>query len=150
MCPAVSLWLSEGPVFFVWPLWQLSGSGFKAKASVVAMLHLCPAGNPVLFLWLLGLKSQIELITLIPANFHPAVLWHYPVVDGSLEESKLVGKQKVHGDYMESRSMRRNGCHNRGDLGLQSCEKSSDLSEIHDNTLSRVGVKKIKKREKQF
>lgn len=63
-------------------------SGFKAKASVVVMLHLCPVGDPVLFLWLLRLKSQIKLIALSPANFHPLVLWHYPVVDGSLEESK--------------------------------------------------------------
>lgn len=66
----------------------VSGSGFKAKASVVVMLHLCPVGDPILFLWLLRLKSQIELIALSPANFHPLVLWHYPVVDGSLEESK--------------------------------------------------------------
>lgn len=58
------------------------------------MLHLCPAGDPVLFLWLLRLESQIELIALSLANFHPLVLWHYPVVDGSLEESKLGVKDR--------------------------------------------------------
>lgn len=52
------------------------------------MLHLCPAGDPVLFLRLLRLISQIELIALSLPNFHSLVLWHYPVVDGSLEESK--------------------------------------------------------------
>lgn len=75
-----------------WPLVKsivtLSGSGFKTKASVVVMLHLCPTCDPILFLWLLGLKPQIELITLSPANFHSLVLWHYSVVDGSLEEAK--------------------------------------------------------------
>lgn len=58
------------------------------------MLHLCPVCDPVLFLWLLRLKSQIELITLSLANFHPLVLWHYLVVDSSLEETKLVGKER--------------------------------------------------------
>ncbi len=58
------------------------------------MLHLCPAGDPVLFLWLLRLESQIELIALSLANFYPPVLWHYPVVDGSLEETKLEGKER--------------------------------------------------------
>lgn len=58
------------------------------------MLHLCPVGDPILFLRLLRLKSQIELIALSLANFHPLVLWHYPVVDGSLEESKLVGRER--------------------------------------------------------
>lgn len=72
----------------------VSGSGPKVKASVVVMLHLCPVGDPILFLWLLRLKSQIELIPLSLANFHPLVLWHYPVVDGSLEESKLLGKER--------------------------------------------------------
>lgn len=70
------------------PRVTVSGSGPKVKASVVEMLHLCPVGDPILFLWLLRLKSQIELIALSLANFHPLVLWHYPVVDGSLEESK--------------------------------------------------------------
>ncbi len=79
----------------------MSGLGSKAKASVVVMLHLCPVGDPVLFLWLLRLKSQIELITLSLANFHPLVLWHYPVVDGSLEESKLMGKEREGGDIKE-------------------------------------------------
>ena len=65
------------------------------------MLHLCPVGDPVLFLWLLRLKSQIELIALSPSNFHPLVLWHYPVVDGSLEESKLAGKQKGEDDVTD-------------------------------------------------
>lgn len=81
-----------------WPLVKsivtLSGSGFKTKASVVVMLHLCPTCDPILFLWLLGLKPQIELITLSPANFHSLVLWHYSVVDGSLEEAKLAGRKK--------------------------------------------------------
>lgn len=54
------------------------------------MLHLCPVGDPILLLRLLRLKSQIELIALSLANFHPLVLWHYPVVDGSLEESKPI------------------------------------------------------------
>lgn len=58
------------------------------------MLHLRPVCNPVLFLWLLGLKTQIELIALSLANFHPLVLWHYPVVDGPLEESELAGKAR--------------------------------------------------------
>lgn len=66
-----------------------SGSGFKVKASVVVMLHLCPVGDPILFLWFLQLKTQIELIALSLANFHPLVLWHHPVVDRSLKESKL-------------------------------------------------------------
>lgn len=66
----------------------------QSKASVVVMLHLCPVGDPVLFLWFLRLKSQIELITFSLANFHPLVLWHYPVVHSSLEESKLVGKER--------------------------------------------------------
>lgn len=79
----------------------VSGSGSKVKASVVVMLHLCPVGDPILFLWLLGLKSKIELIALSLANFHPLVLWHYPVVDGSLEESKLVRKEREGGDITE-------------------------------------------------
>lgn len=79
------------------------GSGFQAKASVVITLHFCPVGDPVLFLWLLKLKSQIELIALSPANFHPLVLWHYPIVDGSLEESKLAGKEREEGDIKEDR-----------------------------------------------
>lgn len=58
------------------------------------MLHLCPAGDPILFLRLLRLKSQIKLIALSLANFHPLVLWHYPVVDGSLKESKLEGESE--------------------------------------------------------
>lgn len=73
---------------------MVSGSGSKVNASVVVMLHLCPVGDPILFLWLLRLKSQIELIALSLTNFHPLVLWHYPVVNGSLEESKLVGKER--------------------------------------------------------
>lgn len=66
----------------------VSGSGPKVKASVVVMLHFCPVGDPILFLWLLKLKSKIELIPLSLGNSHPLVLWHYPVVDSSLEESK--------------------------------------------------------------
>lgn len=84
------------PMFFVWCQTSMAvrGSGSKVKASVVVMLHLCPVGDPILFLWLLRLKPQIELIALSLANFHPLVLWHYPVVDGSLEESKLVRKDR--------------------------------------------------------
>lgn len=82
----------SSPGFF--GLLTLSSSGFKTKASVVVMLHLCPTCDPILFLWLLGLKPQIELITLSPANFHSLVFWHYSVVDGSLEEAKLAGKKK--------------------------------------------------------
>lgn len=85
------------PAFFVWPVsTQYDGECFRVqkKASVVVMLHLCPVCDPVLFLWLLRLKPQIELIALSLANFHPLVLWHYPVVDGSLEESKLVGRER--------------------------------------------------------
>lgn len=55
------------------------------------MLHLCPVGNPILSVWL---KSDVELIAIGLAKFHPAVLWHYPVVEGSLEESKL-GRKEV-------------------------------------------------------
>lgn len=70
-----------------WPVPQsFTASVLKAKASVVIMLHLRPAGDPILFLRLFRLKSQIELIALGLAYFHPLVLWHYPVVDGSLEE----------------------------------------------------------------
>lgn len=58
------------------------------KASVVVTLHFCPVGDPILFLRLLELKSKIELIPLSLENLHPLVLCHYPVVDGSLEESK--------------------------------------------------------------
>lgn len=76
----------------------VSGSWSKVQASVVVMLHLCPVGDPVLFLWLLRLISQIELIALSLANSHPPVLWHYPIVDGSLEESKLAGKKKMRGE----------------------------------------------------
>lgn len=86
------MWLDQAQSF-LFGLCQNSvtvcGSGFKVKASVVVMLHLGPVGDPILFLRLLGLKSQIELIAFSFANFHPLVLWHYPVVDGSLEESKL-------------------------------------------------------------
>lgn len=72
----------------------LSSSGLKAKASVVKMLHLCPVGDPVLFLRLLGTKSQIELIALGSADLHRPMLWHYPVVEGSLEEPKLPRRQR--------------------------------------------------------
>lgn len=92
-----SIWLDRAQCSLFGPC-QTSvtviGSGSIVKASVVVMLHLCPVGDPVLFLWLLRQKSQIELIALSLANFHPLVLWHYPVVDGSLEESKLQGKEK--------------------------------------------------------
>ena len=80
---------------------MVSGSGFKVEASVVVMLYLCPVGDPILFLWLLRLKSQIELIALSLANFHPLVLWHYTVVEGSLKESKLEGKRREGGDIKE-------------------------------------------------
>lgn len=58
------------------------------------MLHLCPVGDPVLFLRLLGTKSKIEPITLGSADLHRAMLWHYPVVESSLEEPKLPGRQR--------------------------------------------------------
>lgn len=93
----------SSPGFF--GLLTLSSSGFKTKASVVVMLHLCPTCDPILFLWLLGLKPQIELITLSPANFHSLVFWHYSVVDGSLEEAKLAGKKrKEEGDIKKFES----------------------------------------------
>lgn len=93
----------SSPRFF--GLLTLSSSGFKTKASVVVMLHLCPTCDPILFLWLLGLKPQIELITLSPANFHSLVFWHYSVVDGSLEEAKLAGKKrKEEGDIKKFES----------------------------------------------
>lgn len=56
--------------------------------SVVVMLHFCPVGDPILFLRLLRLEAQVKLIALSLADPHPPVLWHYPVVDGALEESK--------------------------------------------------------------
>lgn len=96
-CTAKSMWLNQAQCSLFGPCQtgvMVSGSGSKIKASVVVMLHLCPVCDPVLFLWLLRLKSQIELIALSLANFHPLVLWHYPVVDSSLEESKLVGKER--------------------------------------------------------
>lgn len=65
----------------------------KVKASVVVMLHLSPVCDPVLSLWILGLKSKIELIALSLANLHPLMLWHDPVIDSPLEESKLVGEE---------------------------------------------------------
>lgn len=68
---------------------MVSGTDFKIKASVVVMLHLSPVSDPVLFLGLLRLKSQVELIALSLANLHSLVFWHYAVVDGSVEESKL-------------------------------------------------------------
>lgn len=82
--------LYEGPL-------QTSGtasaSGSKGKkASIVILLHLRPVCDPVLFPRVLGPNTQIELIALSPANFHPLVLWHYPVVDGPPEESELWGR----------------------------------------------------------
>lgn len=71
---------------------MVSDTEFKVKASVVVMLHLCPVSDPVLFLGLLRLKSQVELIALSLAYFHSLVFWHYAVVDGSVEESKLEDK----------------------------------------------------------
>lgn len=67
---------------------KVQSLGFKVEGSVVEMLHLGPVGDPILFLRLLGLKAEIELVALSLADLHPLVLWHYPVVDGSLEESK--------------------------------------------------------------
>lgn len=64
------------------------------KASVVEMLCLGPVGDPILFLWLLGLKTQIELIAFSPANLHPLVLRHHPVIDGPFKESKLDGRRE--------------------------------------------------------
>lgn len=74
-----------------------SGSGSQAQASVIVTLHLCPVCDPVLLLWLLRLKPQIELIALSLADPHPLVLWHYPVIDGALEESKLAGREDERG-----------------------------------------------------
>lgn len=99
------------------------------------MLHLCPVGDPVLFLWLLWLKSQIKLIALSSANSHPAVLWHYTVVDGSLEEPKLAKQRKreIKNNciYLEkkitvkiSRYGREDVNNERGDYGLQGCGKT--------------------------
>ena len=82
------------------------------------MLYLCPVGDPVLFLWLLRLKSQIELIALSLANFHPLVLWHYPVVDGSLEESKLVGEKERE---REGGDIKEDTLYTAGELGLMAC-----------------------------
>lgn len=76
------------------------------------MLHLCPGCDPELFPWLLGLKSQVELMPLGLANSHPLVLWHYPVVDGSLEESMLLGNEQV-----ALKKLKRMGA-TTGDLGL--------------------------------
>lgn len=94
-CTAKSMWLHRahcslfGPLLWDW--WEVQGPKFRA--SVVVMLHFCPVGDPVLFLRFLRLKSQIKLIALSLTNFHPLVLWHYAVVDGSLEESKLRQRQ---------------------------------------------------------
>lgn len=101
------MWLNQAQCSLIGPCQtgvMMRGSGSKIKASVVVMLHLCPVCDPVLFLWILRLKSQIELIALSLANFHPLVLWHYPVVDSSLEESKLVGKERERegGDIKET------------------------------------------------
>lgn len=82
--------------FLFWPTsnWcDVTGSGSKTKASVVIMLHLCPGCDPELPPWLLRLKGQVELMPLGPANSYALVLRHYAVVDGSLEESVLVGDQ---------------------------------------------------------
>lgn len=39
------------------------------------------------------------MIALSPADLHPLVLWHYPVVDGPPEESQLqVGGDDRNGD----------------------------------------------------
>lgn len=54
------------------------------------MLHLCPGCDPQPFPWLLRLKSRVELMPLGPANSYALVLWHYLVVDSSLEEAMLV------------------------------------------------------------
>lgn len=69
-----------------WPMSQKSV--FKSMASVVISLYLGPAGDPILLVWLLRLESQIELIAVGLAYFHPLVLWHYPVVDSALEEAE--------------------------------------------------------------
>lgn len=73
------------------------------------MLHFCPVGDPILFLWLLRLKAQIELIALSLADFHPPVLWHDPVVDGSLEEAKLVWRGRQGGEVKEETLKHREG-----------------------------------------
>lgn len=68
-----------------------SGSKTQKKASVVILLHLRPVRDPVLFSRVPGLTIQVGVIALSPTDFHPLVLWHYPVVDGSPEESQLWG-----------------------------------------------------------
>lgn len=95
------------------------------EASVVATLHLCPVGDPILFLWLLKLESEIELIPLGLANFHPLVLWHYAVVDRSLEEPELVGEARERGRqltlerrHFSSGRAELNG-HSKWDLGFR-------------------------------
>lgn len=55
------------------PAWQWT---VQSEASVVVTLHLCPVGDPILFLWLHRLKSQTEVVALSLANPHPPVLWH--------------------------------------------------------------------------
>lgn len=64
-------------------------SGVKGEGSVVVTLHLGPVGDPVLFLWLLRQEAQVELVAIGPADLHSLVFWHYPVVDGPPEETKL-------------------------------------------------------------
>lgn len=70
---------------------SVSASALQTGASVVITLHFSPAGDPILLVWLFRLKSQIELIAVGLAYFHPLVLWHYPVVDGPLEEAEPDG-----------------------------------------------------------
>lgn len=91
----------------------MRGSGSKTKASVVLTLQLCPVGDPEPFLWLLGLKSQVKLIPLSLGNSNPLVLRHYPVIDGSVEESMLVGEERERGDIKIE-----DGCSNRWGAGI--------------------------------
>lgn len=70
----------------------VESSGSKVRVSVVVTLHLCPVGDPVLFACILRLEANVELVALLITEFHSIVLWYNLVVDGPLEEAKLLGK----------------------------------------------------------
>lgn len=77
-------------------------------------MQLCPVCDPEPFLWLLGLKSRVKLIPLGLGNSNPLVLRHYPVIDGSVEESMLVGEERERAVPLKQRM----GVQTAGELGL--------------------------------
>ena len=86
------------------------------RGSVVVMLHLCPVSDPILFLRLLELKAQVELVALSLAYPHPLMLWHDSIIDGPLEESKLLeqGLGLMKREYIWDKTLNSCGLQARG------------------------------------